>query len=67
MSLLAAMALDEVAGGARLDHHVLGAGLEAGEVEQIVDHGEKALGIVARGEEQLGLLGVQLADGFLEE
>ena len=60
-------AVDEIAGGARLDHHVGGAGLEPGKVEQIVNHQQKALGVVTGGEEKLGLLGVQHADALLEE
>ncbi len=59
--------VDQIAGGAGLDHHVRGAGLEAGKVEQVVDHRQQPLGVVARGDEQLGLLGVQLADALLEQ
>ena len=43
------------------------AAFEAGQVQQILDHLKEAIGIVPRGEEQLGLLGIERADFFLQQ
>ena len=54
----------------RLDHlarqHRF-AGLQLREIEQVVDHSQQPLGILARGEEQFRLLVVERADAFFEQ
>ena len=43
------------------------AGLELREVKEVVDHAQQALRVLARGEQQLRLLGIERADALLEQ
>ncbi len=60
-------AMDELVGEDRLEVELDPALLDPGQVEQVVDHREDAIGILPRRQEQLDLFGRERAHDLLEE